>query len=74
MYIAAVVEKPKNIAIKYPIMLVNITWPIPVINDTLPTSLITLGFNDKPTRNNNNTIPFCANVENVSVALITLKA
>ena len=44
IYIATIVGKPKTILIKNPITEVNITCPIPVINETFPTPFIMLGF------------------------------
>ena len=58
---------------KNPIKEVNITWPIPVTKETLPTSFIIFGFKFNPTINKSNTIPICAKVAMASVDLTILR-
>ncbi|MDD3663438.1 MAG: hypothetical protein PHT84_06315 [Candidatus Pacebacteria bacterium] len=50
-------SNPNNRQIQSPIAEVNTTCQIPVIVATLPTSLIILGFNHKPTINSKITTP-----------------
>ena len=61
-YIEIIVEKPINLHMKNPINEVNITWPIPVTEETLPTSFITLGLKLKPTIKRSSAIPICENI------------
>jgi len=72
-YKDVVVLKPIDFEIKKPITVVNMTWPTPVISETVPTSLMTLGLRFKPTKNNSKAIPMWENVESVSTEVTTLK-
>jgi len=66
IYIETILEKPKARHIKYPIIKVNKTCPIPVIKEIFPTSLIVFGFRWIPTINNKKAIPNCEKTSRVS--------
>ena len=66
-YIDIIVEKPNSLHIKNPINEVNITWPIPVTEETLPTSFITLGLKLKPTIKRSKAMPMCEKISIVPV-------
>ena len=58
IYTDSITEKlSKYFVIKYPMIKVNIIWPMPVIREVLPTCLTSLKLSSMPTKNNKNAIP-----------------